>query len=159
MWASVPTPTSPEEEVFLDEPLNGLDANAALVVKGLLRELASEGRTILFCSHILEVVERVCTRIVIIDKGRKIIEGSPERIAAETGAGSLEEAFARVTGVLAVLMAVLTTAALIRYGGRRLSLSYAERLGALVAVSEARRRRTGPEAPARVGSRPNCGRS
>ncbi len=79
------------EVLFLDEPLNGLDANAALVVKGLLRELASRGRTILFCSHILEVVERVCTRIVIIDKGRKIIEGSPERIAAETGAASLEE--------------------------------------------------------------------
>ena len=87
------------EVLFLDEPLNGLDANAALVVKGLLRELASEGRTILFCSYILEVVERVCTRIVIIDKGRKIIEGSPERITAETGAGSLEEAFARLTGV------------------------------------------------------------
>ena len=85
--------------LFLDEPLNGLDANAALVVKGLLRELASQGRTILFCSHILEVVERVCTRIVIIDKGRKIIEGSPERIVAETGAASLEDAFARLTGV------------------------------------------------------------
>ncbi len=87
------------EVLFLDEPLNGLDANAALVVKGLLRELASQGRTILFCSHVLEVVERVCTRIVIIDKGRKIIEGSPERIAAETGAATLEEAFARLTGV------------------------------------------------------------
>ena len=87
------------EVLFLDEPLNGLDANAALVVKGLLRELASQGRTILFCSHILEVVERVCTRIVIIDKGRKIIEGSPERIVAETGAASLEDAFARLTGV------------------------------------------------------------
>ncbi len=87
------------EVLFLDEPLNGLDANAALVVKQLLRELASEGRTILFCSHILEVVERICTRIVIIDKGRKIVEGSPEHIAAETGAGNLEEAFARLTGV------------------------------------------------------------
>ena len=53
-----------------------------------------------------------------------------------------------VTGVLAVLTAVLTTAALIRYGGRRLSLSYAERLGALVAVSEAKsRRRTRPRGP------------
>ena len=52
------------EVLFLDEPLNGIDANAALVVKELLRELASQGRTILFCSHILEVVERICTRIV-----------------------------------------------------------------------------------------------
>ena len=87
------------EVLFLDEPLNGVDANAALVVKQLLRELASQGRTILFCSHILEVVERICTRIVIVDKGRKIAEGAPERIAAETGTGSLEEAFARLTGV------------------------------------------------------------
>lgn len=87
------------EVLFLDEPLSGIDANAALVVKQLLRELASQGRTILFCSHILEVVERICTRIVIVDKGRKIAEGAPERIAAETGTGGLEEAFARLTGV------------------------------------------------------------
>ncbi len=87
------------EVLFLDEPLSGIDANAALVVKQLLRELAAKGRTILFCSHILEVVERVCTRIVVVNDGRKIIEGDPGRIAAEAGAKSLEEAFARLTGV------------------------------------------------------------
>jgi ABC-2 type transport system ATP-binding protein len=85
--------------LFLDEPLDGLDANAAMVVKELLKRLAAQGKTILFCSHILEVVERICTRIVIIDKGRKIAEGTPRAIAAETGAGSLEEAFSRLTGV------------------------------------------------------------
>ena len=87
------------EVLFLDEPLNGIDANAALVVKGLLRELASQGRTILFCSHILEVVERICTRIVIIDQGRKVAEGTAARIAAETGTETLEQAFAHLTGV------------------------------------------------------------
>ncbi len=87
------------EVLFLDEPLNGLDANAALVVKELLRELASQGRTILFCSHILEVVERICTRIVIIDEGSVVSEGRPEEIAAATGESSLEAAFARITGV------------------------------------------------------------
>lgn len=87
------------EVLFLDEPLNGLDANAALVVKELLRELASQGRTILFCSHILEVVERICTRIVIIDEGRKVAEGTAATIAAEAGASNLEQAFARLTGV------------------------------------------------------------
>lgn len=86
------------EVLFLDEPLNGLDANAALVVKELLRELASQGRTILFCSHILEVVERICTRIVIIDEARKVTEGTAATIAAEAGATSLEQAFARLTG-------------------------------------------------------------
>ena len=55
------------EVLFLDEPFDGLDANAAAVMKELLKKLASQGKTILFCSHILEVVERMCTRIVIID--------------------------------------------------------------------------------------------
>ncbi len=87
------------EVLFLDEPLNGLDANASLVVKELLRELASQGRTVLFCSHILEVVERICTRITIIDEGRKVAEGTAATIAAETGTANLEQAFARLTGV------------------------------------------------------------
>ena len=86
------------EVVFLDEPLTGLDANAALVVKELIRSLAAQGRTIFFCSHVLEVVERVCTRIVIIDKGRVIAEGTATEIAAQTGTSSLEGAFVSLTG-------------------------------------------------------------
>jgi ABC-2 type transport system ATP-binding protein len=85
--------------LFLDEPLDGLDANAAMVVKELLKKLASQGKTILFCSHILEVVERICTRIVVINDGRQIAEGSAAAIAGQTGARTLEEAFGRLTGV------------------------------------------------------------
>jgi ABC-2 type transport system ATP-binding protein len=85
--------------LFLDEPLSGLDANAALIVKELLRRLAAQHKTILFCSHILEVVERVCTRIVIINGGRKIIEGSAQDISKATGTGTLEAAFNTLTGV------------------------------------------------------------
>ena len=85
--------------LFLDEPLDGLDANAAMIVKELLKRLAAQGKTILFCSHILEVVERICTRIVIIDKGRKIAEGTSASIAAATGTASLEAAFSHLTGV------------------------------------------------------------
>ena len=85
--------------LILDEPLDGLDANTARIVKELLRTLAAQGCAILFCSHILEVVERVCTRIVIIDKGRQIATGSPADIAAATGTASLDDAFARLTGV------------------------------------------------------------
>jgi ABC-2 type transport system ATP-binding protein len=84
--------------LFLDEPLTGLDANAALVVKELLRSLAAQGRTIFFCSHVLEVVERVCSRIVIINNGRAIADGTPNAIAAQAGARSLEEAFVTLTG-------------------------------------------------------------
>jgi ABC-2 type transport system ATP-binding protein len=87
------------EVLFLDEPLDGLDANAAAVVKELLKKLASQGRTILFCSHILEVVERICTRIVIINAGRQVVSGTAEEIRAQTGTATLEEAFSRLTGV------------------------------------------------------------
>ena len=87
------------EVLILDEPLDGLDANTALVVKELLKKLASQGKTILFCSHILEVVERICTRIVIIDKGRMVTEGTAEAIRHSSGAATLEEAFSRLTGV------------------------------------------------------------
>ena len=84
--------------LFLDEPLTGLDASAALVVKELIRSLAAQGRTIFFCSHVLEVVERVCSRIVIIDNGRAIADGTPAAIAAQGHAASLEEAFVALTG-------------------------------------------------------------
>ncbi|HYT66597.1 MAG TPA: ABC transporter ATP-binding protein [Vicinamibacterales bacterium] len=84
--------------LFLDEPLTGLDANAALVVKELLRGLAAQGRTIFFCSHVLEVVERICTRIVIINKGQMIADGTAADIASAAGVPSLEGAFVALTG-------------------------------------------------------------
>ena len=87
------------EVLFLDEPLDGLDANAALIVKEVLKQLAGQGRTILFSSHILDVVERMCTRIVIINHGRQIVDGTAEQIREQTGARTLEEAFSRLTGV------------------------------------------------------------
>ncbi len=86
------------EVLFLDEPLTGLDASAALVVKELIRGLAAQGRTIFFCSHVLEVVERICTRIVIINEGRTIADGTAADIAAAAGAPTLEEAFVAMTG-------------------------------------------------------------
>ncbi len=86
------------EVLFLDEPLDGLDANIAMVVKELLKRMAAQGRTVLFCSHILDVVERTCTRIVIIDRGRKIAEGTAVELTAQTGVATLELAFNRLTG-------------------------------------------------------------
>ncbi len=87
------------EVLFLDEPLTGLDANSAAIVKELLRSLAAQGKTIFFCSHILEVVERICSRIIIIDKGRTVIEGTAADICAKTGTPTLEQAFMQLTGV------------------------------------------------------------
>jgi len=86
------------EVLFLDEPLTGLDANAALVVKELIRGLAAQGRTIFFCSHVLEVVERVCSRIVIVNQGRIVADGTAADIARQTGAATLEAAFVAMTG-------------------------------------------------------------
>ena len=85
--------------LFLDEPLNGLDANAALVFKELMKRFSEQGKTIFFTSHVLEVVERLCTRIAIIDHGLIITTGTSEEIARSTGQRSLEEAFAKLTGV------------------------------------------------------------
>ncbi len=89
----------PNPEVLLfDEPLGGVDANTALVFKQLLRRLSDQGKTILFCSHVLEVVERLCTRILIIHQGEIVAEGTPQDIAAAGGHATLEEAFNAITG-------------------------------------------------------------
>lgn len=84
--------------LLFDEPLNGVDANTALVFKQLLRRLGEQGKTILFCSHILEVVERLCSRIIIINEGELVADGTPEAIARQTGHASLEAAFNSITG-------------------------------------------------------------
>ena len=65
--------------VFFDEPLDGLDANAAVGFKTLIQTLAREGKTIVYSSHILDVVERVCHRVIIIDKGKVLLDGKPRR--------------------------------------------------------------------------------
>ncbi len=84
--------------LFLDEPLNGLDANAAMIFKELLKKMAAQGKTILFCSHILEVVERICTRILIINDGKRILEGTAAELCRSTGCETLEHAFGQLTG-------------------------------------------------------------
>jgi ABC-2 type transport system ATP-binding protein len=84
--------------VLFDEPLDGLDANAAVGFKTLIHTLAREGKTIVYSSHILDVVERVCDRVIIIDKGRLLVDGAPEALVAAHQSGSLERLFTRLTG-------------------------------------------------------------
>jgi len=84
--------------LILDEPLSGLDANAALIVKELLRKLAASGKTIFFCSHVLDVVERLCDRIGILYQGSLISVGTPQEILEQTGEPNLERAFNKLTG-------------------------------------------------------------
>lgn len=85
--------------LILDEPFDGIDANTTLVLKSLLLQLASQGKAILFSSHVLEVVERICTRVCIIHQGRKLVEGTADEIRRVYRVPSLDEAFARLTGV------------------------------------------------------------
>jgi ABC-2 type transport system ATP-binding protein len=84
--------------VFFDEPLDGLDANAAVGFKTLIQTLAKEGKTILYSSHILDVVERVCDRVIIIDKGRMQVDGRPADLLAAHGVETLERLFTQLTG-------------------------------------------------------------
>ena len=84
--------------VFFDEPLDGLDANAAVGFKALIQTLAHEGKTIVYSSHILDVVERVCDRVIIIDKGRMQVDGRPAELLVAHGADTLERLFTQLTG-------------------------------------------------------------
>ena len=83
--------------IFLDEPLNGLDANTALLLKELIRNLADKGKTIFYCSHILEVVESLCDRVVILDKGKIVADGSVHDLKDMTKRTSLEGVFSELT--------------------------------------------------------------
>jgi ABC-2 type transport system ATP-binding protein len=84
--------------VFFDEPLDGLDANAAVGFKALIQTLAREGKTIVYSSHILDVVERVCHRVIIIDKGKVLVDGKPDELVAASSSGTLERLFTQLTG-------------------------------------------------------------
>lgn len=86
------------EVLILDEPLDGLDANAAMIVKELLKQMAHQGKTVLFCSHILDVVDRMCSKIVIINHGRLVASGTSDDLKHQTGEASLEAAFGKLTG-------------------------------------------------------------
>jgi ABC-2 type transport system ATP-binding protein len=82
--------------VILDEPLSGLDANAVILVKELLQLLKQEGKTIFYCSHMMDVVEKVSDRIVLIDKGEIIANGTIAELR-ENSNQSLEQIFSRLT--------------------------------------------------------------
>ncbi|MBI4880783.1 MAG: ABC transporter ATP-binding protein [Planctomycetes bacterium] len=79
--------------LLLDEPLAGLDATAALVLKDLIRGFAARGASILYCSHVLDVVERVCDRALILNRGRTAAAGTIEELRARTAGTTLEEVF------------------------------------------------------------------
>lgn len=86
------------EIIFLDEPLSGLDANAVILVKEILSQLKQSGKTIFYSSHIMDVVEKISDRIIIINNGESIADGSFETLKANAHQGSLENIFTSLTG-------------------------------------------------------------
>jgi ABC-2 type transport system ATP-binding protein len=86
---------NPDVLIF-DEPLSGLDVASALVFKNLVKSLAREGKMILYSSHVLEVVEKVCSHVVILRKGCMVANDSVERLRELMELPSLEDIFAQL---------------------------------------------------------------
>lgn len=83
--------------IFMDEPLTGLDANTVIMVKEIISRLSEEGKTIFYSSHMMDIVEKVSDRIVLINQGNIIADGSFEELQKQ-GGESLENVFATLTG-------------------------------------------------------------
>ena len=85
---------------LMDEPFEGVDAVGARLMKDILLEQVRRGATVFLTSHVLEVVERLCDRLAIINRGKIVLQGTlPElRAQAEEGARSLEDIFVHVVG-------------------------------------------------------------
>jgi len=79
--------------LLLDEPLSGLDVETSLIIKDLIKKLSREGKIIFYCSHILEVVEKICSRVIIIHKGKIVANDSVENLRNLMKLPSLEEIF------------------------------------------------------------------
>lgn len=84
------------EIVIFDEPLSGLDVTSALVFRHLVRTLARQGKIILYSSHVLEVVEKVCSRVLILYQGKVVAYDSVQRLRGLMASPSLEDVFAQL---------------------------------------------------------------
>jgi ABC-2 type transport system ATP-binding protein len=82
--------------LILDEPLSGMDVTSAELFKHLLEELAAQGRMILYISHVLEVVEKVCARVVVIHRGRIVADDSVQSLRELVNRTSLVEIFSEL---------------------------------------------------------------
>src|SRR2546422_1594843 len=83
---------NPEILIF-DEPLSGLDVTSVLIFKNLIQAFSARGKAVFYCSHILEVVEKVCSQLLILRKGQVIAYGSTEEVRQRIGQSSLERIF------------------------------------------------------------------
>lgn len=82
--------------VLLDEPTNGLDVMTARTVRELIQELKLQGVSVLFSSHVMHEVSRLCDQIVIISEGTVVASGTTDEIREKSGEENLEEAFIKL---------------------------------------------------------------
>ena len=82
--------------ILLDEPFSGLDVGSALVMRSLIQELASRGKVVLFSSHELETVERVCSHVVILHRAKIVADDSIEHLRVLRSAATLEDVFSQL---------------------------------------------------------------
>jgi ABC-2 type transport system ATP-binding protein len=82
--------------LIFDEPLSGLDATSCRLFKDLLGALAAEGKAILYISHVLETVEQICHRVIVIAKGRIVADAEPRELATLMNLPNLESVFAQL---------------------------------------------------------------
>ncbi len=83
---------------ILDEPMTGLDPRSAFQLKEMMRKHANEGNAVFFSTHVLEVAEKLCDKVAIINRGRIIFHGTLDELKANHAAGmSLEDIFMEVT--------------------------------------------------------------
>ncbi len=84
------------EVLIFDEPLSGLDVTTAIVFRHLVAALAARGRIVLYSSHVLEVVEKICSRVVVLYRGRVVANDSVGRLRSLMARASLEEVFSEL---------------------------------------------------------------
>jgi ABC-2 type transport system ATP-binding protein len=84
------------ELLILDEPESGLDVTSTLVLGHLVKALAARGKAVLYSSHLLDLIERTCTRVVVIHRGRVVADDSAERLRALMSTASLQAVFAQL---------------------------------------------------------------
>jgi ABC-2 type transport system ATP-binding protein len=82
--------------VLLDEPFSGLDVGTSLILRSLIQELSARGKVVLFSSHELETVERICSRVVILHRGRIVANDSIEKLRVLMSLASLEDIFSQL---------------------------------------------------------------
>ena len=85
------------ELLILDEPFSGLDVNAAMMLRSLIKALAGRHKMVLYSSHVLEVVEKVCDTVLILRKGQVVAHDSVARLRQVMAESSLEGVFAQLT--------------------------------------------------------------